>query len=474
MTRRGTVLVAVMVLTVLSAMVAAGLLYFMQSEVTASASAGNGEQAYAAAMSGLQRALAVLRTPDQDWSDNPEMFANQLVADDGSNKWYFTVYAPSGDDRTLRYGLEDEASKINLNVCTEAVLKALLGLRKTGDADPNELADCLLDYRDADNNPRTQGAEQDYYDKLPHPYVIKNGPLGTLEELLLVKGFTGPIVYGEDANMNGILDPNENDGDKTFPPDDADGVLDRGLMGLATVLTHEPNTDRDGKARISLSGTDADIRSLEALGLKKETVDFIRICRADGVVFTHPSQLLEMEHKTRRISATAPATQPGNPDPNAPEVTIRSGVTADELPIIMDKLTALPPAGKGQLLGLVNVNTASAQVLGVLPGMDENLARTIVQTREGLDGEKKSTIAWLYTENLVPADKFKEIAPSLTARSLQYHVRCVGFGSPCGRRCVIEAIVDFAAPTPRVVYLRDITRLGLPAAMDVEKQEHRQ
>ena len=33
---------------------------------------------------------------------------------------------------------------------------------------------------------------------------------------------------------------------------------------------------------------------------------------------------------------------------------------------------------------------------------------------------------------------------------------------PSGRYRVLEAVVDVAAPAPRVVYLRDITRLGLP------------
>ena len=489
MKRRGTVLLAVMLVTALSAMVAASLLYYVQSQVSAAAAGSNGEQAYAAAMSGLERALAVLRTPDEDWQDNPEMFQNQLVCDDGVNKWYFTVHAPGEDGKTLRYGLEDESGKINLNFCPEATLRALLAARKTSDVDTNELADCLLDYLDRDNNPRPQGAEQDYYDKLANPYAIKNGSLGTLEELLLVKGFTGSVVYGNDANLNGLVEPNEQDGDETFPPDAGDGQLDRGLLGVATAVTHEPNVDNASKPRVNINGAEADLRKLDGLGLPKKTVDFIRSYRQDNPSkpFTHPSQLLGMSYTTRQVS---PANQPSPPsgrgrrgggssppaaNPAAPQVvTITSGVTAETLPIVMDKLTTAAPGPKGQLQGLVNVNTAPVEVLRLLPGMDENLSRTIVETRGALDAEKKKTVAWLVTENLLDPAKFKVIAPMLTTRSLQLRLHCTGFGVPCGRFREVEAVVDFAGTSPRIAYLRDITRLGPPMALNVDQQEHRQ
>ena len=475
-TRQGTILIAVMVLTALSAMIAAGLLYHMQAEVTAGAAGAKGEQAYASAMSGLQRVLAVLRTPDQDWEDNPELLRNQLVCEDGVNQWYFTVYAPSGDGKTLRSGLEDEAGKINLNTCTEPMLRALLASRKLSDVDPDELADCLLDWRDRDSNARPRGAEQDYYNSLLNPYMVKNGPLGTMEELLLVKGFSARVVYGEDANLNGLLDPNEDDGDKAFPPDDSDGQIDRGLLGIATVCTHEPNVDGDGKERVFLNGTPADLQKLDSTGLKKEIVDFIRTCRTDGVMFKHPSELLGMTHSSTSGNSTGGAPAPRPRPPNGPRAsgTITSPVTAEDLPLVLDRLTVIPGGVKGQAFGLVNVNTAPEEVLRLLPGMDESLAKSIVQAREGLEADKKATIAWLYGENLVPADKFKVMAPALTARSFQYHLRVVGFGVPCGRYRVIEAIIDTAGGSPRIAYLRDLTRLGPPAAMDVQQQEHRQ
>lgn len=41
--------------------------------------------------------------------------------------------------------------------------------------------------------------------------------------------------------FNGILDPNEDDGDDSLPEDNRNGVLD-GLLEYVTVYSKEPNT----------------------------------------------------------------------------------------------------------------------------------------------------------------------------------------------------------------------------------------
>lgn len=60
-----------------------------------------------------------------------------------------------------------------------------------------DLIDSFLDWTDVDNIPRRNGAEtEDYYSKLPFPYCAKNGPLDTIYELLLIKGFTNIYLDG--------------------------------------------------------------------------------------------------------------------------------------------------------------------------------------------------------------------------------------------------------------------------------------
>ncbi len=454
MTRvRGTIIVAVMVMTALAAMVAAGLLFRMRAEVTASTAANSRQQAYEAASAGLQRTIAILAASRNDpavWRDNPAIFQDQLAFRDGDQTWYFSVYAENPlDPLTPRYGVTDEASKININTAGAAALAKLPNMTAP-------LVDCLMDYRDRDSDTRPEGAEQEYYSRLPVGYMIKNGPLGTLEELLLVKGFTGAIVYGEDYNLNGVLDRNEDDGDDTFPPDNRDGKLDTSLVGSATVCSYEMNVDANGGKRINLNGTTEELGALASAGLPKETVDFVTTYRREGNMFRHSSQLLDMQYdvKTRK-----------NPDGSA--IRIKSGVDGGNIGLVMDKFTTMP--ANGIVPGLVNINTASPAVLACLEGMDEQLATQIADARGALDPQKKMSLGWLVGENVLDSSKFKQVAPFITGRSCQFRIRCVGYAIPSGRYHALEAIVDFAQGTPRVMYVRDISRMGMPVPVEVEK-----
>ena len=452
MNRRGTILVAVLVIISLAALAAATLLYRAQAEMAAAVAGSRRHQAFAALTSGIQRTMAILaagRSDREVWYDNPELFQGQFVCSDGVNSWYFTVYAHNpSDPETLRNGLIDEAGKANLNVAALEVLEGLPGMAP-------DLVDSLLDYRDRDDEASPEGAEQDYYSQLPHPYLIKNGPLATLDELLLVKGFTARIVYGEDHNLNGLLETNEDDGDESFPPDNGDGMLDRGLLAFTTVWTYEMNRAADGEMRININAG----VGLGRAELRAETVEFITLYRLEGNTFGHPADLLEMRYQLKKKQGKLPAGQ-----------WIESGVGPGDLPDVLDRLTTEGPV----LFGKVNVNTAPVEVLAALPGFDEELADRIVRTRADIDPAAKETPAWLYTENIVSADTFKVMAPMLTARSYQFRLRCVAYGQPCGQFRVIEAVIDLARSAPRVVYQRDLTRLGMPFAVDVELEERTQ
>ncbi|MEX2216766.1 MAG: type II secretion system protein GspK [Phycisphaeraceae bacterium] len=495
---RGLVLAAILVVIVLSSMVAAGLMFRMRAELSASAASTQGDQAYLAAMSGIEQALAVLSPPpgeeqeaeqiDVDgtmieappipfvtspalsnptlWFDNPDLFKNQLVLDDGVNKWYFTIYSASSVDPTrVRNGLTDESSKININTADEATLLRLPGMTSS-------LVAALLDYRDKDSEPRVEGAEQEYYDTLPQPYTIRNGPLTTLEELLVVKGFGAGVIYGEDANMNTLLEPNEDDGDSSFPPDDNDGKLNMGLYGSATTLSYGFDYNKEGKAKVDINGRSGSSAARDA-GVSAQTIRFIEAYRGDGNRFTHPSQLLNMRYTMRQRGNTrgGPPGRGGRPGPPPRPVTLESGVTASDMPLILETFTASRGGGRVPQTGLVNINTAPTAVLAALPGMDEGLAQQIVEARPQLDAEALSTSAWLLTQGLMEADAFKQVAPKLTTRGYQYRMRVIGFGVPSGRYRIFEVVVDLAGPSPRVIYQRDVTRLGLPFPLTTEEEE---
>jgi len=437
MKRTGSMLAAVLVIIALAAMVAGSLLYRMGAESAATAATRVVGQADEAAMCGIRHAIAVLEAHANDvtvWQDNEELFRDQFAFEAGGDTWYFTLYAYDGEDgAAVRYGLTDEAGRININTAAEDTLRRLVESAPTIPVEEADaIAEALIEYRQA-------------------------SPLASVEELLLVEGVSGEHVYGEDANLNGLLDPNEQDGGERFPWDNNDTALDPGLLDLATVMSYDWDVTDDGRERVNIN---ADLDALsDVQGLPGGTASFIRQYRNDGGVFKHPSELLNMEHRLRR------GRNRGR--------TIRSGVTGRELPVVLEQLTVLSPAGRPRLLpGLVNVNTAAPAVLATLPGVDDDLAARIVEARRDLDAEALSTAAWLYGEDgpgPLDADEFKKIMPRLTWRGRQFRVRCVGFGASSGRYVVLEAIIDLAGSAPRVAYLRDLTRLGLPVPIDPEQ-----
>jgi general secretion pathway protein K len=64
---------------------------------------------------------------------------------------------------------------------------------------PADWIEALLDWMDTDDQPRVRGAEREYYLSLKKPYPAKNGPLDSVEELLLVKGVEPAILYGKEG-----------------------------------------------------------------------------------------------------------------------------------------------------------------------------------------------------------------------------------------------------------------------------------
>jgi len=444
---KGFVLVGVLIVVMLLSMIALSLMFRMRSEETAAATGSTAEQGWAAAMSGVREAMrmaAEFKPGDTTWMDAPERFKDRVLYDDGTEEWRWTLYS-ANPDGGIRFGLTDEASKLNLNAATTSMVSRLPGMRAS-------LTDALLDFIDADDVPRPEGAEQEYYDALPQPYRIQNGSLATVEQLLLVRGFTPAVVLGEDANRNSTLDPNEDDGDEREPPDDADGRLQAGLLPLVTVHSREPNTDQEGRPRFNLNTPGAALT--ETNGLPEAFVAFVSALGASQSVVLDPAELLD-----------ATLTLKG---PDGTERAVPSGIGKDSLAMVLDRFTGLSQA---DLTGRINVNSAPAAVLQLVPGIDNALAESILSARRNLPPERRTSVAWIHVENLVEADKFKEIAPFLTARSLQFRFHVVGYGARSGRFRVLEAVIDAARPPVRLVYLRDLTRLGPPFPIVLEGED---
>src|SRR5262245_37038611 len=94
--RSGFVLLAVLVFIMLLSMVTISLLFVSRADETASNASAGQEQAWAVAMSGIEAAMRVAAEAPAgglEWRDQPAVFRQQLVYEDGSDQWFFSVYS---------------------------------------------------------------------------------------------------------------------------------------------------------------------------------------------------------------------------------------------------------------------------------------------------------------------------------------------------------------------------------------------
>lgn len=125
----------------------------------------------------------------------------------------------------------DEAGKINVNFASQDLLRE--AIREAGVLDASdEIALAILDWRDSDDRGFAESAH--YAAKTPS-YTAANADLQRIEELLFVEGIDATSFFGEDLNHNHALEPQEDDGDLFLPLDNADGVLQHGILDLFTV-----------------------------------------------------------------------------------------------------------------------------------------------------------------------------------------------------------------------------------------------
>lgn len=591
--RHAIVLPVVLLIIGLLALIMAGFIFFVRAETAGIQAFNSGQQARLAAESGLEFVTSILRTNRDNskaWFDVPDKFRHALVyspkfdrqsdpvRQTGSRKdyllnnpsppeaWRFSVPAErlDGPEGAIRYGLTPETSKLNLNTASDEQITQLLTplLFELGVQTAPDLIASLLDWRDSDEDPREGGAENEYYNTLSPPYNAKDAHFDTVEELLAVRGFTAAILYGEDINRNGVLDPNENDGEASEPIyDNGDGVLNRGIAPFLTVYSREPDTANDNKPRIPITAGGGAIAALIAKDIKDgelspESIAFLS--GLQGVRVTSPADLYTMSdppadesggdqngggqggggvgdeeddsvgdgkpggrsrqtadgpsgvnpqdfrgggagNRGQRGGQNGPGLQPtdagggrggnrgGNPTsqpgggrggrgggPSSQpgggggRTVQNSPITLEEMPVIMDRFTARQ-VQPGQLVeGLININTAPARILALLPGMTADKVGALLGARAKADEQTLRTTAWPLTTGALDPATFRQIAPYITAKSYQFHVEVIGYADHVKLSRRLEWVIEMVGPLAQVRYHRDLTTLGFAWPVDSE------
>ena len=356
----------------------------------------------------------------------------------------------------------DESSKLNVNTATKEQLMALPYMEEN-------IADAILDWRDNDEEVRTEGAEAGYYENLPFPYTIRNGPFKTLRELLRVKGVTPDLLYGEDADLDGQLDFNEMDGALSPPMDNGDDYLDQGWIAYLTCYSYERNVDADGNNRININ--QANEQQLQSdLGLTAGQARWIVQNRGQGFRSigdlvsssgpqqggggpgrnqgnqNNPGNQNNQGNRGNRGNQNNQGNQ-GNQNNQAPAEPLDFQTFAQ----IADRVTI---SGEQKTPGKININTAPWEVLVVLFGggdQAEQAAYGVVSERATLLYGFQS-IADLVSVQSVGVDRFKRVADQITIRSDVFRIRCFATAAISGAKLQTECVVDRSATPCTILY----------------------
>ncbi|AWM41716.1 General secretion pathway protein K [Gemmata obscuriglobus] len=532
--RPGYVIFAVLVVVVVLSLVAYRFADAMSGEYRAGARAGEDAQAKSAALSGLHYAAAVLSDRETLSSelggnpfDNPDIFERFEITAGGDGPARKTAYfdircvaTTASGTREQRFGVIDEGGKLNIN--------SLIALDPTGEVlynallkIPNmtpEIADAIVDWVDADDTKRASGAESAEYGSRSNPYKAKNGPLNSLDELLLVQGITPDLLYGGDRNRNGVYD-------------DGDDSQDGGWADYLTVYGRELNVASDGQVRtylngdnlttlqqqlgpqlgdeltayvlasklftvtaaststrVTLSGTNAtsgatvrlnatvqtggNTGSTSQRAKRAATLDELQAAVSTKMANTFTGgnrvkSLLDLVDTSITLPRAADAK---DEDPDVVAYSPLSDATkrATLLATLMDRTTTKQAV---ELVPRINVNTAPREVLMAIPGMTDADADAIITARASvLPGDPAyQSAAWVITSAGITPAMFKAYEKYITGSTMVYRVQSIGYfleGGPVAR---MEAVVDTNQGAPRFLFVRDLTDLDSPRGFDPAK-----
>jgi hypothetical protein len=518
---RGLVLIIVLVVVAvlsLSAYAFANLM-LMQSESTQLL--GRRIQARLLAASGVEALRAFLlqdlamRTEAGGLYDNPAAFQGIVVLDEGmpDEVGKYTILVPATDSAGgmagIRYGLEDESARVNLNALLVIEKQATEIRDAAGNAIPAEvsdeameglpsesmardllmalpgmtveIADAILDWLDDDDEPREFGAEVDYYSSLVPPYAPKNGPLETVEELLLVRGVTPQLLFGCDVNRNGMVDP-----DEMVLAGQLGDLPQRGWSAYLTLHSKEQNVNMFGEPRIDLNGDDLQtLYDSLSLIFPEEWVKFIIAYRQNGPYEGEEGEEGEGggDEGSDDFSGELDLSQRGQNKFNQvldligkkvqvkfkgaeAEVVLRSPFQDDLVSMalymtdLMDNVTVVADTA---IPGRISLSQAPPEILLGIPGMTEEIVEQILSQRvpePALDDPGQQHETWLLTSGIVTLEEMRSMVPFVCGGGGVYRTQVVGYFEDGRASARIEVVLDASQLPPRLLLWRDISHLG--------------
>jgi hypothetical protein len=497
--RRAFVLIAVLVVVTMLSYSAYTFTYWVSVEADTSLVEARQVQARYLAESGvaLVEALAIAKSlgrPVPEPGNVPELFdgvsvplgLNDDVSTGARTKAYgrFSVLAAVqgaarpgavGEAAGATFGVSPEGARIHLNhwaqADPESLERALLALPN---ATP-ELVQAVLDWLDPDDDKRPRGAESEHYSELDPPIWQRNGPIESLEELLLVRGMTREILFGEVA---------EDAASYARRSPAGRGERPKGWAEYLTLYSVESNVDWAGRARINLNSEDLGLlysALLEEFGV--ELARFVVARRVLGPSTPRPGQEFADEifgpgrFSIGSVYDLVDAQVDGVWETQ--KVSLRSpldSASADferTWPRILDRTTTYSDAW---FVGRLDLSSAEPEAMALAWLIPEELRGRIVENRPAADAIQKvegreddappdgATLAWLARLNLLNWSEMRQIEPVATSRSPVVRFRTVGYFDSHRTRCELEVVMDRRPRPCRFLVWRRLDRRGEGAA----------
>ncbi len=537
--RRGFFLILVLIVIAVATMAVYSFTELMLAYDDSAYLAADLVQARVNVESGAETIRLILSNPPEARVDfggvynNAQVFQAVVVSSglDGATPSNFTVIAPGLDEMGMyggiRFGLQNESARLNINTLTVlekyseslapavAIADAVTGGAMTAGASDDtqasadtsniavsllmalpgmteETAESILDWIDEDEEMRPSGAEIEYYSTLPTPYSPPNGPLQSVDELLLVKGVTPTLLFGADSNRNGVIDADEQ---QRF----GIGIDTPGALGWSAYLTvhgAEANKTRSGSPRVHVNQDDLELlydELVDAMG-NELYASFIVAYRIAGQSTSLASAVTGGQNSGQNSGQSQP--QSGGPwsedlleqldltggggtsltqvlDLIDATVTVGQGNNAQSytspfssdlismalyMPILMDTLTT---QDVDVMPGRINLNECPAELLYGIPLLSEQTVEAILENREAeTDDLNRQFETWPLVEGFVTLDEMRQLVPLITCGGDVYRAQIVGYFESVGASHRSEVIIDATTVNPKIVSWRDLSHLG--------------
>lgn len=422
--RRGLVLFAVLVVAGIGLSIAAGVLLLARAETRGADRSAERVRSRALAWSGVQAIVSELAAQRGRILQGESLeLEPQYVIDEAGSRLGVVRLLPVGPDGSR---LVSEASKFDL---AEASIESL---EASGLLDA-ELAAAVIAARDR------FGGRLDAVEAL----------LAAAPESIAAEDLFGPL---DELDLRDAIAGEEADrGERMLAR--LEGPTPRGIADLLTVHAAEPAIDLEGRPRIAIAPPWNDAMG-EAITerLDEGAANAVRVVISGGAEAGPLVQGLSLSR-----------------DRDLAEVMVRAKVAVEDW---IEPVDVLSFDRGPDRTGRLDLNTASAAALRMLPGVTEEEAAAIVDARERLTASERATVMWPAMLEIWPLERYPDLIERITVRSFVWRVRLacgtVDAESPDGAiedATVWEVVIDLGAARPRLAALREITQFDLAARL---------